>query len=766
MRPLQLPLLCAVVALICTVPSLAFQPAATTTPASTALERADPRDPAAILTGIHTIVAPGTPGTLAVWGPQSVALVGGRVHKDLLAPVAAAGPLSRGRVIALAHTGFLDDSSLATGDTRAFLTAAIRWAAGKPGDQALRVGLLRCNLDRFITDLGLTPVRLSEADLSATLAERHLDVLCIVGPNLSDTQQKAVASFVAAGGGLIAAQTAWAWNGQPTQSLADNPLNRLFAPAGIAWTDGTCERTASPGFTIDIAPLQSLHAAIAIDELIALGKLPLKPDARARQLALTAAEAARVLPPDDTVLRPRLRDLLAKRDAAAIPTHDAPLRQDRPIDRLLNAFELADLQRAEATSTRPHPAAAAFPGSVPADAPRVERTINVDLSIPEWHSTGLYAAPGEPITIHVPDATPDKLVSVRIGCHKDELWHLDSWQRMPEITRQWPLTAGSTTVASSFGGPLYIVVTRKPKQSTGTLDVTISSAVEAPLFTLGKTTSAEWRDRLRKLPAPWAELATDRVLLSVPSDTVRHLDDPGALLQFWNRLADAEDDLGGIPTSVRVGRPERFVADVQISAGYMHSGYPIMTHLDAAADMVSLDKLRAGTWGLLHELGHNHQRPEWTFHGTGEVTNNVFVLYALQTVCNRAFEDGHPSLKKRDEKIAAYLADGARFQKWQADPFLALQMYAQLVEGFGWDTYKRVLAEYRDLPDADRPKTEEQKRDQWLTRFSRAAGKNLGPFFQAWGVPTSDAARASIADLPDWMPPGFPPPAPTPPVER
>lgn len=40
-----------------------------------------------------------------------------------------------------------------------------------------------------------------------------------------------------------------------------------------------------------------------------------------------------------------------------------------------------------------------------------------------------------------------------------------------------------------------------------------------------------------------------------------------------------------------------------------------------------------------------------------------------------------------------------------------------------------------------------------MVRFSRQVGHNLGPFFEAWGVPTSPAARNAIADLPVWMPP-------------
>ena len=40
--------------------------------------------------------------------------------------------------------------------------------------------------------------------------------------------------------------------------------------------------------------------------------------------------------------------------------------------------------------------------------------------------------------------------------------------------------------------------------------------------------------------------------------------------------------------------------------------------------------------------------------------------------------------------------------------------------------------------------------------FSRAAGKNLGPFFEAWGVPTSAGARDSVKDLTAWMPADWP----------
>ena len=82
------------------------------------------------------------------------------------------------------------------------------------------------------------------------------------------------------------------------------------------------------------------------------------------------------------------------------------------------------------------------------------------------------------------------------------------------------------------------------------------------------------------------------------------------------------------------------MADVQLSGGYMHSGYPIMTHLDVAtgrdgqlAKVLDLERLkREGSWGHFHELGHNRQEGAWTFAGTGEVTCNLFTLYAMDTV--------------------------------------------------------------------------------------------------------------------------------------
>ncbi len=70
----------------------------------------------------------------------------------------------------------------------------------------------------------------------------------------------------------------------------------------------------------------------------------------------------------------------------------------------------------------------------------------------------------------------------------------------------------------------------------------------------------------------------------------------------------------------------------------------------------------------------------------------------------------------------------------------------------GWGAFRDVFAEYRALPPEDRPKSDAEKRDQLMVRLSRRVAKDLGPFFSRWGIPVSEAARARVADLPDFEP--------------
>jgi hypothetical protein len=406
---------------------------------------------------------------------------------------------------------------------------------------------------------------------------------------------------------------------------------------------------------------------------------------------------------------------------------------------------------------RPHPAAEDFPGAPSPSAPRVTRKIQLDTRVPRWHSTGLYAAPGEQVSVIVPPQAAGRGLRVRIGCHQDVLWapRIKTWSRVPEITRAFAITREEILAANAFGGLIYLVV--PPNCALGTIEVTVRNAVPAPLFELGKTTPEQWRREIRHRLAPWAELAGHCLIIALPSASARKLDDPSEAMRFWDRAVEAQDNLVG---GTQRPSPERFVLDRQIGAGYMHSGYPIMAHLDQADRVASLAEFHKNTKGFngfFHELGHNHQRPEWTFAGNGEVSCNIFVWLAQEKAGQKEPRKKLATEPSWKHNVDKFFAEGGDFEAWKTDPLVSLVFYNQLIEAFGWEALKKLYGQYRSLPRSQLPKNEPEKRDQFLVRLSRCVGRDLGLFFEAWRIPTSQQARDSIKDLPAWMPTGFPP---------
>lgn len=696
---------------------------------------------AAVVGEAKEIPAPGAVGLLSVFGPRVAPLFAGR-RGEALGAAATVGLAGRGRVVVFAHDGYLTAAARdeAVGG---LIERSLRWSAGAAATGPVAVAVRSGGgLKEWLTRRGF-----AASDLSADALD-SVRAVVVVGRTIDDALVEPLRAFVEKGGGLVIGETAWSWKSGGSE-VRNHPANRLCARWGILWTDGIVEGTAGKVFRTGAVPL--CHAGAALTLATDAAAKPSKQDLR--QAGVTLSDASGWIPADDSLLRPQLAKAVASL-ASPYPAAGKPVRPTEVLRRVATAMGTVAAKEATVDAVRAHPAAASFPGAVAPSAARVSRELVLDMRKPGWASTGLYAVPGERVAVTVPAALASAGLRVRIGAHSDRLWHLDTWKRCPDITRTFPVGAERTVAANAFGGLVYI---ESPGGvGDGVSRVRIGGAVDAPLYVRGRTTAAEWRT-IRDRPAPWGELATDRVILTVPSDRLRMLDDPGPLLEVWDRILDADADLAGIPR-VRE-RPERIVPDIQISAGYMHAGYPIMTWDDQYDILVSRDALLKGQWGLFHEIGHNHQQRDWTFDGAGEVTVNLFSLYVTETVCGKPAVTGHDAIApaSRAKAWARYAAAGRKFDDWKKDPFLALDMYAQLREAFGWDAYKRVFAAYRALPAGEHPRNDDERRDQWMVRFSRAVGRNLGPFFEAWGVPTSHDARDSIASLPPWMPAGWPP---------
>ena len=135
------------------------------------------------------------------------------------------------------------------------------------------------------------------------------------------------------------------------------------------------------------------------------------------QVTHTLANACGSVPDDDPVLLPKIHALIAQQGNAAVPMPKAPVGLTIPSAGWPACSKTSGCTRRPVDKLKAHPAAEGFPGPVPADAPRVTKTVTIDTAVPDWHSTGLYAAPGEALTVTLPASAVHARLGLRIGCH-------------------------------------------------------------------------------------------------------------------------------------------------------------------------------------------------------------------------------------------------------------------------------------------------------------------------------------------------------------
>ncbi|MCW5756057.1 MAG: M60 family metallopeptidase [Phycisphaeraceae bacterium] len=697
---------------------------------------------------ISTIATGGNPASLVVYG--SAQATASLADGTVLAARAHAG---LGRVVAIGHGGFLEDNR---GDTRAFLDAQVAWLL--EGRREARAWGVPAAMRQRLTEAGLPLAHVSGGVEALDLS--RLDLVVASPQAFARTGRLAeLEAWLLGGGALLSVETAW---GQIQLGHAtgahDLAANTLLGTHGILYT----ERALSPGrdglYTLDP------QAGLAANASDALALLSGAMSGDVTRAARVVRQALAIAPLDGPLVA--RADALSQAHAEALEAAYAgmattPLRlAQQPL-----ACALLDLSARRAMLDAPsgrvaaHPSGAAFPGPVPGDAPRVRRVVTLDDGIPGWRSTGLYAAPGEAVHLRIVDG-PEAKATLQIGCWLDPQ-DFDDRVRMPLAVFRTPVRDGRAVLASPIGGPVYLDLGDTPAG----LKVEISGAVEMPRFRLGHTGVNQWQRVTRHLPAPWAELESDHLVFTVPATVVRTLDRPDLVMMHWDQIHTAMQGLE--PRSPRhwPDRQYRYVAEQRLSWGYMYcpSDAPVVIPTTEAGAMVTLANFDAQgpnhLWGHYHEMGHAHQNPLWTFEGTGEVTVNIFTVYALHTINGYPLDSevmrSEPSLAL--SAMQAHAARGAPFHRWKADPFLALQTYALLWHAFGFEAFHRAFRAYDDMPEARHPRDDAAKRDVFVITMSRAVGHNLEPYFRAWGVPLSDRPARELADLPGWMPPGYEP---------
>lgn len=240
----------------------------------------------------------------------------------------------------------------------------------------------------------------------------------------------------------------------------------------------------------------------------------------------------------------------------------------------------------------------------------------------------------------------------------------------------------------------------------------------------------------------------------MPSNKIRDLDNPEEALKIWDGIIAANHDLRG--TNVLATWRQRVVVDIQPYSDQIHSGYPVVISYDYAFSgpngscfLFNAQEIFNKGWDLIHELGHNMQRPLWTPHGTEEVTVNLFTLHAYEAVfdenawTNRLFKE-----KQNKNALVDLAQKNFPFDQWCSQPYVALILYAQLIKAFGWNAFKVTFREYETLNSMDHFKTDTDKWNQWIERFSSVANVDVSPLFLFWGIPFT---KNSSTTLTPWL---------------
>lgn len=412
-----------------------------------------------------------------------------------------------------------------------------------------------------------------------------------------------------------------------------------------------------------------------------------------------------------------------------------------------------------------------FPGLVAEGEPRLKNVVvtidgNYRISPEEirmtalktpWMRTGLYVAPGELVTVEVPKGL--ERVEYRISGYHCRLnpEKVKTLKRFPDVRKNGKLTAGKNEIYSDFGGHLYFVF---PDGAPGrTLKFKISGAVKSPDFVLGETNAEQWKKEVVESGVPWGEMVCDRVIFTLPVASMRKVKDPEEMMKYYKEMIEQDyNHYSGLSDDASEARhrspdiPWRFVFDVQLCAGAAHAGYPIACSYSWADRSVDMDLIKNNdrAWGFYHEMGHNYQHWCWKWGTLGEVSCNFPIFHARNRMGT------WPGRVDKYQKIVDELVnqdfEGKDFDKAPFGHESRIVPFIQLAQEYGWELYRFLARESRDLSAAEaqalRKAGNDGRRDFFCLTVAKFAKQDLRPFFDAWGIKYGDGVQAELAKFP------------------
>lgn len=708
-----------------------------------------------ILRGIEKFAMPPYSDTFCAYGNEMLPVLAAGPLTQQYA-VVVAGEFGQGRFMAFGNKAFLD-GSLTNGTENGQLVESSLWWASHHKVGKMKAGFVGVlNLPDTVTDF----LQAEGFSAQQTTLKDMAGLQTIIGDisDLKDDEVQLLRDFANGGGGLVVSADATRWvKMHPDRNITlDYPPNKLFGPRGCIWNGVEVLPDVTPGKPVPATPL--LHGRDALNVAIRIADGRVKPpDEQRRLVSHTINRAFYYAPPEDQYFLPDLHSAIKVASLRAFPTRETPIVIGEVLPRLFVADMNKKFLTKPVDQLQPHPSAFNFPGYVDSDATRQKIVIKLDPAERGLQSCGWYAPPAEVVSVEVPTQYLNLKIRVRVGAHSDKLWEEEAWTRYPEVYREYDLPAQSNQIGIAFGGPIYFIVPPEamigstPTNPAKPIPVRLTGAIQAPYFSMGRTSGDFWNEVGSRAPATWAELGGANVVLSLPSKTVRGIGRVAQFVSAWDGYVFTQRQLAGVTNREFA---ERVVVDIQPRRGKAHTGYPVVLPFERAGDLVNLRGFVDGTlFDVFGLLAQNMLPGAIVFDGGETMLGNLISVYAAEQYLKKPPEVFNLDLGgvNRTNRLAAYFNQGAKFDVMKADPMYGTIMLTEIASELGWPAFAKTFAMAHALPPKSYPVSDDMRRDLFVILLSQNAGKNLVPFFRKWGVPVSDAAAAKVTSLPEWM---------------
>ena len=685
-----------------------------------------------ILDGIEKVPILGSPGCVVVYGEKAQPILSNDKHEVLI----AAASHGLGRVVVFSHNSYvtIEKFTKDEGDETILYQNVRKWVTKGRFSSETKV-------------IDVTQLVRDEIPEDSLLIWRTGSFPC-------EGFMDKLLAHVEGGGGVVIGTTPWGFlQCCPQHTLETIPVNLFVQKLGMCFTSNYYGSRGE--LLVSENTAKDVHLLNALKDAADVGSFNTSSGTIRRNLTwLPKNEFCQIKEAAEGTITKFCEDI----HCCPSPSKPATTSSEKALVTVMDRLFRDHAQHGGSVKI---PSVEVFPGDLPADLPIECAEIHIEnpqYGVRCFHPTGYYVPAGQELVIKLREGSSVRDGwSIAIGSHTDELFATEApWRRWPTAQVRITLEQETAALRSHTGGLVYFI---SDKDTINSLNATIENVVQAPYFDINNPSLIDsWCER-RQSPGLWADLIGNHFMLSVPASSVRELNDPEAVVNFWDSVIESHCSLAGVELAGR--RPEWIVSDEQPRAGYMHAGYPVVTQLDVAqpshegtvdASLFNVERLYVkGSWGMFHELGHNLQDSMWTFEGTGEVTCNIFTLHAMDVLCGQK-PWIHTWLQGNVPAGQNYLKNGAKFEEWQRSAGVALLIYAQLARDFGWKAYQEVFKQYRKLEHPEKPRGLQEQINQWISRFSNVVGSNLCPVFELWGFPISPKIQESLSHLPGHLP--------------